>query len=87
MTLMKFIFQPHIPSDFTGRKIRVLSLYDGISTVKQALEGLQLDIDAYYSAECNISAKMVTGKNMKKVYFHDLGSVDDITHEMVIIDF
>lgn len=65
-----------------GRGLRVLSLCDGIATVKVALENLGLQVDAYYASEININAQ-----NMVRCYHGDkvtyIGDTYTVDKEMV----
>lgn len=70
-----------------GKKIRVLSLFDGISCGKVALERAGVEVDKYYASEINQSAIKISEKNHPtiirlgdinnwKSWGIDLGSID-----------
>ncbi|KAK7501942.1 hypothetical protein BaRGS_00006694, partial [Batillaria attramentaria] len=64
----------------TKRNIRVLSLFDGISTGRVALQKLGLDIDVYYGSETDESAVLVSKANHGSEVIH-LGDVTRITKD------
>lgn len=69
-------------SDRQKTKIRVLSLFDGISTGLLALEKLGIIVEKYYASEIDVDAKLVSA-----AYFGNkiiqLGDVRDITKEKI----
>ncbi|XP_053398020.1 DNA (cytosine-5)-methyltransferase 3B-like isoform X2 [Mercenaria mercenaria] len=85
--LIKFynpVFDQVIPSydtvGYTGRKLRVLSLFDGIGSLRLALDQLQLDVEAYYAAESDANAQHVSLFNQGFAIVH-LGDVNNITKD------
>lgn len=59
-----------------SRKIRVLSLFDGIGTGKVALDELGLDVEVYYASEVSSDAKLVANFNHSLVQLGDIWSLD-----------
>ncbi|KAL4224714.1 DNA (cytosine-5)-methyltransferase 3A [Mactra antiquata] len=59
----------------TGERIRILSLFDGIGSVKQALMELNLDIDLYVAMEPNPAARAVIIKNKGNVNVHVVDNI------------
>ena len=58
------------------KKIKVLSLFDGMSGGQQALKELGLELEGYYASEIEKSSIAVTQKNHPKTI--QLGSVDEL---------
>ncbi|CAG2164397.1 unnamed protein product [Oppiella nova] len=65
------------------KQIRVLSLMDGISSAKIALEKLGLKVDAYYSSESNTNAIEIS-KNYNKNSVVFVDSIENLTLEKIV---
>lgn len=59
--------------------MRVLSLFDGISCGRVALERAGVSVEAYYASEINEAAKTILKKNYPEIV--QLGDVTKITEE------
>ncbi|XP_018319995.1 DNA (cytosine-5)-methyltransferase 3A [Agrilus planipennis] len=64
------------------RKLRVLSLFDGIGTGLLALDSLQLPVEKYYSVEIDKNAISVLKMNFGERVTH-LGDVRDLNEEAI----
>lgn len=64
------------------RKIRVLSLFDGLSTGLLVLRKLGLDVDVYYASEIDPDALLVSASHFGDSIVR-LGDVRDITKEKI----
>ncbi|XP_076394477.1 DNA methyltransferase 3 isoform X4 [Megachile rotundata] len=65
-----------------GRKIRVLSLFDGLSTGLLVLQKLGLAVDVYYASEIDPDALLVSASHFGDRIVH-LGDVRGITKEKI----
>ncbi|XP_076235873.1 DNA methyltransferase 3 [Calliopsis andreniformis] len=65
------------------RKIRVLSLFDGLSTGLLVLLKLGLDVDVYYASEIDSDALLVSATHFGDRVIH-LGDVREITKEKIM---
>ncbi|XP_033334169.2 DNA methyltransferase 3 isoform X1 [Megalopta genalis] len=68
--------------DGKPRRIRVLSLFDGLSTGLLVLRKLGLTVDVYYASEIDPDALMVSATHFGDRIVH-LGDVRDITKEKI----
>ncbi|XP_023247412.1 DNA (cytosine-5)-methyltransferase 3A-like, partial [Copidosoma floridanum] len=68
------------------KKIRVLSLFDGISTGLVALKNLNFDVDCYYSSEIDTNAIMVSQHNHgdKVIQLGDVRKIDETTIRKIV---
>ncbi|XP_060595930.1 DNA (cytosine-5)-methyltransferase 3A-like isoform X2 [Ruditapes philippinarum] len=62
------------------RKLRVLSLFDGMGYVKVALDQLHLDIEKYFAVESDVTGKQISNKQFKSDIV-EIGDFNTITRE------
>ncbi|XP_012282161.1 DNA (cytosine-5)-methyltransferase 3A [Orussus abietinus] len=87
---IKKMFQPNNSSDYekvpeydeVKRKIRVLSLFDGLSTGFLVLKKLGLEIEVYYASEIDPNAEMVSAAHFGEQIIR-LGDVKGISEEVI----
>lgn len=72
-----------LPECKPDRKLRVMSLFDGIGTAKVVLDNLNLDVEVYYSLEIEEDAIQVINLNHHDVI--QLGDVRSLTEEKVCV--
>lgn len=63
------------------RKIKVLSLFDGISCGRVALERAGIEIETYYASEIDESAISISRANYSNII--QLGNIKEITYETI----
>ncbi|XP_067936332.1 DNA (cytosine-5)-methyltransferase 3C-like [Watersipora subatra] len=82
--LMKFYQKPsklhNLPECKPDRKLRVISLFDGIGTAKVVLDNLNLDVEVYYSLEIEEAAIQVVNLNHGDSIIQ-LGDIREFTEE------
>ncbi|KAK5639589.1 hypothetical protein RI129_012081 [Pyrocoelia pectoralis] len=76
---IQFVNTPTVPM-LKGGKLRVLSLFDGISTGLFALKKLNIPIEAYYASETDQSCINISAHNFSDKVLH-IGDINKITEE------
>ncbi|ESN99160.1 hypothetical protein HELRODRAFT_162653 [Helobdella robusta] len=81
---LNYMFQPN-PSILprTRRRMKVLSLFDGISTGKVVLDQLDVDLEIYYASEIDEDSLLVSKGRHGGGVVHWLGDVTNINSEML----